>query len=202
MESVLVERNVTELSLAVWLVDDFTSRQPIGDMKLALGEKQAIKNPSGYYLFLDLPPGDYELKAETQYYFDQEIAITLPLPGEPVANIVLKPDPGYPFSPGATLIRGMVEDAEDKPVAGATAKIVGKQVENKTTQKGEFVLYFKALREQDIIKVGKKRYVRADGGRKLKLQVTHPSYKTRTMLVEVEEGKTISVSLMLEKKGG
>lgn len=202
MESVLVESTITKLSLAVSLIDDYTDSQPIGEIKLALGEKEAIRNRSGYYLFLDFAAGDYPLKTQAQYYFDQEVDITLPLSGEPLANLTLKPNPSYPFSERATLIRGMVRDTEREPVPGATVKIMGKEIENKTTQKGEFVLYFKALKERDIIKVNKKRYVRRDRSRRLRLMVTHPDYKTKTVPIEVEEGKTTAVSITLKKKGG
>lgn len=202
MKSVLVESTITKLSLAVSLIDDYTDSQPIGEIKLALGEKEAIRNRSGYYLFLDFATSDYPLKVQAQYYFDQEVDITLPLSGEPLANLTLKPNPSYPFSERATLIRGMVRDTEGEPVPGATVKIMGKEIENKTTQKGEFVLYFKALKERDIIKVNKKRYVRRDRSRRLRLMVTHPDYKTKTVPIEVEEGKTTAVSITLKKKGG
>jgi len=202
MESVLVESTITKLSLAVSLIDDYTDSQPIGVIKLALGEKEAIRNRSGYYLFLDLAAGDYPLKVQARYYFDQEVDITLPLSGEPLANLTLKLNPSYPFSQRATLIRGMVRDTEGEPVPGATVKIMGKEIENKTTQKGEFVLYFKALKERDIIKVHKKRYVRRDRSSRLRLMATHPDYKTKTVPIEVEEGKTTAVSITLKKKGG
>jgi hypothetical protein len=200
MESILVERSIAILSLAVSLVDDYIDRQPIGEIKLTMGEKEAIKNPSGYYLFLDLPPGNYRLRVQPQYHFDQEVDVSLPLSGEPVVSLTLKPNPCYPFPESATLIRGMVKDTDDKPVAEATAGIIGKEIENKTTQNGEFVLYFKTLTEQDIIKVNNKRYVKGDGDKELQLQVTHPSYESKTVSIEeLEEGKTASVSITLQK---
>jgi len=202
MESILVERTITKLSLAIWLSDDYTDRQPIGEIKLSLGEKEAIRNRGGYYLFLDLPAGDYRLKTQAQYYFDQEVDITLPLAGDPVVNLTLKPNPSYPFSERATLIRGMVRGTDGEPVPEALVKITGKEIENKTTQEGEFVLYFKNLTEQDIIKVNKKRYVKRDGNRRLLLVVTHPNYRRKMVQVEVEEGKTTSISITLIKRGG
>lgn len=198
MEFLLVERSITTLSLAVSLADDYTGRQPIGEIKLTIDEKEGMRNLIGYYLFLDLLAGDYQVKTQTQYYFDQEVDITLPLPGEPVTNLTLKPNPSYPFSGGATLVRGMVWDTDGKPVSGATATIKGKGVENETTEKGEFILYFKGLRERDIIKVNGKRYVRRDNSRKLQLQVTHPGYQKKTVIIEVEEGKATFVNTTLK----
>jgi hypothetical protein len=201
MEPILVERTSTRMSLAVSLVDDYTDGQPIGDIKLTMDEKEAIRNTSGYCLFVELPAGDYMLRAETQYYFSQEVDVTLPLLGEPVTQLTLKPNPSYPFPDRATLVRGMVSDTEGGPIEEATVEIEGKEVENEATRKGEFVLYFKVLKEQDIIKINGKRYVRGDGNEKLQLQFTHPGYEKETALIEVEEGKTTSVSITL-KKGG
>jgi hypothetical protein len=195
MEPILAEQTLTKLSLAVLPIDDYTDKQPIGEIEFTLNEKEAIKNPSGYYLFLDLPPGNYKLKAQSQYYLDWEEDKSLPVLGEPSITITLKPNPWYPFPEGATLIRGMVKDADGKPVSEAVVRIIGKEIENSTTEQGEFVIYFKKLKEQDIIKVNKKRYVKGDGDQKLQLQVTYPNYNTKKVTVEAEEGKTTSVSI-------
>ncbi len=203
MESILVERALSRLSLAVSLVDDYSNGQAIGETELTLGGKEAIKNHGGYFLFLDFADGDYKLKAKTQYYYDQEIDITLPLSGEPVAVLTLKPAPDYPCRETATLVRGIVKDTAEKPVSGAIAKIIEKDIENQTSEMGEFVLYFKSLTAQDIIRVNGKKYIRAHGGsHQLQLQVTHPDYKKKTVAIEVEEGKTTSVFITLKSKGG
>lgn len=197
MEPMLAERIITKLSLAALPIDDFTGRQTIGEIKLTLGEKEATKNPSGYYVFLDLPPGNYKLKTQTQYYFDQEVDKTLPISisDGPSVPLILKPNPCYPFPERATLIRGTVKDIDGTPVSEAAVRIVGKEMESRTTEKGEFVLYFKTLKEQDIIKVNKKRYMKGDGDKELQLQVTHPNYDIKMVSVEAEEGKTTSVSI-------
>jgi hypothetical protein len=66
----------------------------------------------------------------------------------------------------------------------------GKDVENKTTEEGEFVLYFGPLTEDEIIRVDGKRFVKGDSGKTLYLEaegVTEPKE------FEAEEGKTTSV---------
>ena len=47
----------TNLSLAVWLTDEYTKEKPIGRVKVTLveGEREAFRNLSGYYCFTDLP---------------------------------------------------------------------------------------------------------------------------------------------------
>jgi len=135
MEVVEAENRTNKLSLAVWLVDDYTGKQPIGDISLAIGEHAPVRNPSGYYLFLDLAAGDYSLEVRSQYYFDIEAAITLPLSGEPVSVQTLMPKPEYPFSRTATLIRGKVSEGGAGTVSGATVKITGSDVQNQTTEK-------------------------------------------------------------------
>ncbi len=201
-ESILMEQHNTRLSLAVSLVDDYTDGRLTGSVELFLDEKKALLNPSGYYLLLDVADGDYTLRVQTDYYSSQEQDVTLPLSGEPAIELTLKPTPAYPFPRGATLIRGIVQDNDEKPVPGATVEIEGKGIENKTTEKGEFVIYFKNLTEEDIIKIGGEIYVRGNGNKRLKVKVTHPDYRNKTVQTEVEEGKTVSLYIEIRRKGG
>ena len=202
MDSILMEQLSTRLSLAVSLVDDYTGRQPSGNVEIALDSKRALVNPSGYHLFLDVADGEYTLNVQDEYYFGQEHEITLPLSGEPVTALTLKPSPAYPFPSGATLIRGIVRDTAGNPVPRATVEVVGKEIENTTTEEGEYVIYFKNLTEDDIIKIGGIRYVRRDSSRKLKIKASHPAYKNNTHNTEVEEGKTVSLNFEIKRKGG
>jgi hypothetical protein len=188
---------VTELSLAIELIDDFTDRQPIGEIKVVVKEQniQALRNRSGYHLFLapDLPEGDHKVQVRSLYYFDEKTNVTLPLetPQSPV-KIILKPKPSYPFPSGATLLRGIVQGQDGSPVSGATvtAKLTeGKEVSNQTSEKGEFALYFKALTEEDIEIVDGKKFVKGeDGTESIELEVN-----TQAVPVQVEEGKTTSL---------
>src|SRR5574337_81514 len=103
---------ITNLSLAVWLIDDFTKKEPIGHIKVELKEKdgEAVRNLSGYYLFNDLAAGNYTVSVESDVYFAEEKVVNMPLPDpkNPVVEIVLKPRPAYPFPDNATLVRGLV----------------------------------------------------------------------------------------------
>lgn len=187
----------TRLSLAVSLIDEYTGKQPIGPVKVYLEgqELKHVKNRSGYYLFLDLPGNEYQVRVEAEYYFEDGTAVNLPDldPKNPVVQFKLKPRPCYPFSNGTTLIRGMVRDIEENAAPGASVEIVGKDVSNITTEKGEFVLYFKGLTEEDIIKEGNKRFVRGNGGKTVHLEATHDAKTGKKDLKEVREGQTTAL---------
>ncbi len=223
----------SSLSFAIWLIDDFTQREPIGNIRLTIkdgNEKltqerygKPVKNPSGYYIFTDLPDKIYTIDIESDYYFpekNKEVSIseirarkikfetTGPKPNatstrlqdvsglktgyvvefrnldgkmedrsikaikdstifwtEPleydfssngssiktsyVFEIVLKPDPVYPFPDAATLVRGTVSgmEAGDPP---ALIRIKDGVEETKTYRMGDFALYLKGIKEKEI----------------------------------------------------
>jgi hypothetical protein len=146
-----METITTKVSLAVWLIDDYTKKNPYDDVKVTInnGEKKPIKNLSGYYIFVNLPEGTYTVNVESESYFSEKLPIdtTGRDPKNPVI-INLKPKPSYLFPSDATLLRGLVKNAV--PVTGANVQVVGKQISNKTDEKGEFVLYFKEMEEENI----------------------------------------------------
>ena len=191
-----LERHSTKLAFAVLLVDDFSNREPIGGVDVSLKDRKEkpVKNISSYYLFLDLPDDSYTVQVRSDYYFDEELDTTAELDAKnPVVNITLKPKPSYPFPPGATLIRGKVYASGGEAVSGAKVRVKEKGVENKTTEKGEFVLYFGPLIEDEIIEVDGKRFVKGDEDKIIHLEVEYEGV-TKTMGLEVGEGKAISVT--------
>ena len=111
----------TNLTFAVWLTDEFTQQGPAGqcpgdDARREL--RATVRNLSGYFLFTDLIPGTIHLRVESDFYLPAEQAVdtTILDPKHPVAEIVLKPTPRYPFPGSATLLRGVVTNGT--PVAG------------------------------------------------------------------------------------
>ncbi|MCK5057100.1 MAG: hypothetical protein KAT34_10620, partial [Candidatus Aminicenantes bacterium] len=126
------QRITGKLSMAVFLVDDYTGNQPIGGVKVFLEgqDLKSVKNPSGYYLFLDLPGTKYRIRVISDHYFAETIPVKLSdlVTGQPVVDIRLKPKPSYPFPSGATLIRGMVRDINNSPVSRARVEILTKGV--------------------------------------------------------------------------
>jgi len=199
----IIECRTTNLSLAIRLKDDYTKEQPIGPINLSLSDKKrkTVKNPSGYYLFLDLPSETYTVQIKSDIYFDENIQVKLSDidPKKPEEEIVLKPNPAYPFPNGATLIRGKVVDQANKPIRNATVQIIEKNLNTLTTDEGEFALYFPQLKENDIIKKNGARFVKTIGNKKLRVQATFGDYSNTVSLEkDVEEGtttKTIAIKL-------
>jgi len=152
--------------------------------------------PERRMIFLDSDPTTNKIHWETdphgglEYDYGEDAKIRLPVPENLVIRMMLKPKPSYPFPPGATLIRGKVYDSAGEVVSDAKVKVKGKDVENKTTEEGEFVLYFEPLTEDEIITEGGKRFVKGDGDKIIHLEVDGV---TEPIELEAEEGKTTSV---------
>ena len=197
------EERVAKLSLAVLLQDDFApNKRTIGKVKVSIKEQhlQATQNLSGYYIFMDVLDGDYTIQVISDYYFNIEEEVTLPVPDprNPVKSITLIPVPYYPFPSGTTLVKGVVKDElSAQPVAGANVRILNPEVGSRTTKKGEFALYFTGLKEQDVIKVNKKKYVKGDTNQNLTLEIIHPDYADKQVNIEVEENKTTSITITI-----
>ncbi|RLI73950.1 hypothetical protein DRP04_15235 [Archaeoglobales archaeon] len=194
MISKLLEIDVARLSLAVYPIDDYGGRIK-GRVNVHVNCRKAIKNRSGYHIFLNLPYETCTVSVTSDFYFDEEVEVDLSAldPLNPVVSVTLKPNPAYPFSPGATLIRGIVCDSDGKPVSNAVVRVGNK--ETRTSEKGEFVLYFK-LKKEDIVKVNGKKFVKGNNGKMLHIEVFH-SKGSCTAEVEVEEGKTVNLNLYL-----
>ncbi len=194
----VLERRTTKLSLAVFLMDDYSGGMPPCAVNVSLKEieEKPIKNPGSYYLFLNLPGDTYTVRVRSDHYFAEEsgtINIAELDPADPVVSITLKPDPSYPFPSGATLIRGMVYDSEGKSVSGARVSVLGIDIWNKTTEWGEFVLYSGDLTEDEIIKEDGKRFVKGNNDSKIIHLEVEYSGVTKTTELQVKEGETTSV---------
>jgi hypothetical protein len=210
-EVVLDTTFITQVSLAVVLADSATNAPAIGGVRVLLQElaQEGRLTPSGYFLFVNIRHGLYTVRVAAEHYLDEEVALGVPAspPESPVVTILLHPRPSYPFPPGTTLVRGLVRDAADKPVADARVDIVGRNIANHSVHNGEFVLPFGALREQDVIRVNRKTFVKGNGDQNeltspptpptlLTVRATHPSHGTVTTTTEVQEGTTAFVRLV------
>lgn len=145
------------LSFAVWLVDDYTQKEPLGEVRVTLkGENittvKAVKNLSGYYTFSGLSEGKYTLNVESELYFSEKKPVDTSsscYPEEPEV-VRLRPRPLYPFPDRTTLIRGML-DADPVLLERITVKVASKVagwkipefIQGRPDEKGEFVLYFR-----------------------------------------------------------
>lgn len=91
-----------------------------------------------------------------KYDFTAKGSAILALKKDPVVPVLLKPLPSYPFPNNATLVRGLIFDSSENPVVNARVKVEGQDVETKSDNNGEFVLYFKN-------KIGEKISIEIDG---------------------------------------
>lgn len=145
---------ITRLSLAVRLKDDYTEEKPAGHIKVADIEEniKAVKNRSGYYIFTDLAGGNHKISIISGIYFSQELTVNTSLlnPKDPVIDIILKPVPCYPFPSNATLIRGVISNPDPNMINKLKIKAIEPKLETTTDENGEFVLYFKNMKNKKI----------------------------------------------------
>lgn len=186
---------ITRLSKAVRLEDEYTEKPPVGQVEVLLAAQgvKAVRNPSGYYLFTDLPAGvgDLGLRVEAEHYFAVNTTADL---SEPVVEITLKPAPSYPFPPGATLIRGIFLDTAGNPLPDARVEVLETNINTITTRRGEFVLYFKGLTVDDVFVENGKRYVQGKPGKTFHLEIVkEPDTWTYNWEIGAVEGMTTAL---------
>lgn len=220
IQTIFVERDITDLSLSVLPIDNFIPETyPIGAVKIDLKEEIiiGIKNYSGYYIFSNLKDGEYTIRIESEYYLSKEYKVTIPSYGSPpdgliysedediklydymgviVATVDLRPNPSYPFPKSSNLIRGLVYKSANIPIHNAVVKVLGKSVQTLTTEKGEYVLYFSKLTQEDVIVLGDRKFIRGNGTQEIKIQAEHPDFGSSSPIsLELEEGTTKSVNI-------
>ena len=129
----LADDITTDLSIAVWLTDDYTQTRPLGNIRVRMSDGNvAFKNLSGYYCFTGLLHGNYKLIVEAdRYYSPAESTVNIPVADlKKSLEIILKPRPSYPFGSSATLVRGVVSG----PSVNASVKVTGKTIETITDE--------------------------------------------------------------------
>lgn len=66
-------------SVVLHVVDDFTGEiPPRAAAYCPTLDRRGLRNPSGYHLFSDLPPGRYDFRVSCPGYLDQETQVLLP----------------------------------------------------------------------------------------------------------------------------
>lgn len=202
-EDIPIEITSSEASLAFRLIDDYTGESPAGKIELSLKdqvgrERKPVRSPGGYYIFCDLPQDSYAILVKGgKYYFDKIEDVDsseLGIQKLAVKNVSLIPSPSYSFLLNATLIRGCLLDSQRKGISKAVIRIKGKNEYFQTTEKGEFAIYFRGLKENEVEKVERKTLVKINGKNPI-LEIKHPDFGSKTKSVEVEEGKTVSLTI-------
>lgn len=168
----------TEVSLAVKLIDDFTRETPLGRVSVTIQERdiKPVTNLSGYHVFTDLPNGkSYDVRIDSEFYYPETIEnihIPRPDPKNPLLQTILKPKPAYPFPANATLLRGVIVNPD--PVNDALVKVLDPLQQTRTDKNGEFVFYFKGIKEKDIT-------IRID------------AHIDKVIATRIKEGRTVSM---------
>lgn len=153
---------VCRLSLAVSLKDGYTRGRPLGEVKIILdGHVKPVLNPSGYYTFLNIPAGSYQIVVVSENYLDERIMVDIVDGPFALKEISLTPRTCYPFPPGATLVRGSLKDFRGS-VSGAVLKgsLLESSFSGRTDERGEFVLFFGPLKDEEVMKEGKTTFVK------------------------------------------
>lgn len=213
----IIRTTLSGLSLAVQLQDK-SARVPAPagriDVILKKFNRKAIKNPSGYHVFLGLEDGDYEVQIDSDYYLPKTFTVAIPDPGTSsddeitfvdlgeaaLAEVALIPGVSYPFPSGATLVRGEVVESGGDPVPGALINILDDlgtpsalPVSFHTNAKGQFVLFCNKLTKPLIKEMNGKPY---EGSRNLRIRAEHPqSGTTAEGTVLVEDFKTVFTTI-------
>jgi hypothetical protein len=149
-----IKKRISRLSFPVLLKDDYSGSGPIGKIKQHLeGRNETpIVNPSQFYVYLNLPIGEYTALTDSEYYFLNSTQIHLhSIPLSIPVPVTLIPTPSYPFPERETLVRGFLRDSSMNPVANAilSYNTFSRKFQTFTTEKGEFVLYFGVLNAED-----------------------------------------------------
>lgn len=191
--------------LVLSLIDNFTGRQPIGNIRVLLKEPliKMVKNLSGYYLFFKVPGDVVDIRLKSDYYFaiEREITISQLDKKHPVETIQLLPRPCYPFPFGTTLIKGMVKDSQGNWLPGAIVRIDETTIETLTTTRGEFVCYYTGLGEEDVVVKNGKPYLKRGVKGTIPLRVRYNSLSGGVDLTDVAEGEvTVLASPIILKK--
>lgn len=119
---------LSKLSIAVILIDEFTKREPIGNVVVSIlnNNQKSIRNLSGYYCFLDLPDGICNLVITSDLYHSVTRHVTLPPvdPKNPSVEVHLIPKVFYPLPSGSTSVRGMLSTPSNAGVANADIQCI------------------------------------------------------------------------------
>ncbi|SEP26444.1 hypothetical protein SAMN04487948_1299 [Halogranum amylolyticum] len=156
------------LSLVVRVVDAFTGRPPQWPLDVSVDgiDVTPVSGRRGHYLFLDvdLPSSPITVGVTGGPWYDdtseQVEWVTTDSPTPPVINprqrpVVLEmmPSTTYPFPAATTLVRGTVRDERggaDRAVPDAAVAVDGVDRRARTTDIGEFVLFFQPSPEGTV----------------------------------------------------
>ena len=170
-----VEQRVLTVSAVFALIDAYTGKpvsgsngKVVSDCESDPSRRQyrAVRNPSGFHVFTELPRGEYTVRASVPGFLPGQAKLKVPVSNRrKPTQIVLRPDPTYPFPADATLVRGVVR-ANGECVGVKDASLHAtlhvkhngqedtEEIESKTAGGGDFVLWFHPQRLAKGAKIG------------------------------------------------
>ncbi len=157
-------------------------------------EREYCRKNTGHYVFVNLPGGNYRIKAGGMYYTGEERELTLSedvsyvdeSTGEqvfPEEKITFAPSPCYPFPEGETYLVGQLVDSAGAAAPSATVEIEGDVRQSISDKRGKFVFCFSDL----------------SGSADFTLNIAQEGYQPETSVVTVEEGKRNFETIELEQ---
>lgn len=187
-----------KVALVVQLTDGFTGSPPTPEALVFIRDSRypAIRNLSGYYVFIRIPRQEtFKIEVTCPGFFPGMLTLSpgdvaLLDPGSPVVNFTLEPLPSYPFPGGTTLVRGMVHDSGSRPVPAARVEAEGTSISTHTTHKGEFVLFFTGITDDDILVAQGKKLIAVAGKSEIKINAQIDSRTGTYTVPAVPEGET------------
>ena len=184
----ITEQSILRISFAVRLLDDFSGQAHLIDAtKVFIKENSqtAFQNPSGYQVFMGMTETDVTIRIENKYYFTKEMSVHIPSLNSrnPVTVVTMKPNYRYLFPTASTLVRGVILDQGNNPVAGAQVSVAQSAVMNESEADGRFVLYWGPLEEDDISVVNHHRHLKIGASTTIQLNVSHPSFQPKTIAI-------------------
>lgn len=162
IDNVVIPRN-TSYSLATHVPHDSTSAKLNTINGLYDGDVLEFDNgsdpPERRTIRIDTDPATKTVhwnddpRGGVSYDYLSGDAVSLPHPFNFVLPVFLKPNHLYSFPSGTTLIRSTLLDVNDNPIADAKIEVVGKNIETRTSDTGDFVLYFPVCQGDDNIQI-------------------------------------------------
>lgn len=184
-----LEKIHSKLSVAVFPIDAFSPKEKLKGVctiRVSGFNQTPIQNRHGYYLFLDLPELPHTITAESQYYNPVVIVdFQVDDPLWPILELELQPNTSYPFPEGTTLLRGILLDENNTPIAKAAVNDQKSDQSTLSNDNGKFVLFFKEVIEDEIT---------------VDLEIIKEGYKVEKPKYTIQKGKTKTVSITLSAK--
>lgn len=210
----------TTLSIAVELTDAYAGGRPRGPRVSFRDHPESFtRTPGRFYVVNDLHADDAPVTVtvdnDPRFLLEERVIDESELASPPaIERIALLPSPAYPFSAGATLVRGEITDGgpSGDPVADAIVSIDTEglsesdapsfRAAGRSDERGEYVLFVAGVTGDDIVGSydeadGDDRLVHVDGDRPTVLAEHPDTGSVVSESIELPVGETVGLNLTL-----